>query len=159
MERITSMPHKKKARHGRAFLARRTPWRLRLALPYLTAAKQGEADVAVHVELLAGIRKGEFHFVDLAGLRVEDLAAIPLVAILADAPHDRHADDRLIFVGSVALRALGRTAVAGDVVRGLVHDLQHLALQFAVGLGDLDDRRWLASRVVHLFPRTRRRVI
>src|SRR5690348_3085584 len=127
---------------------------LALAFPHLRPAEQRNADVAVHVQLLAAIGQLQFDLVGLAVVRVEDLAAVPLVAILLHAPHDGHALDRLVVARTFALVA--------DRMRTLLGE-QHLLddpLQRAVWcLADLDDGFGLAGFVVHLRPGSDGRVL
>src|SRR6185312_11229397 len=128
----------------RSVIAQAWPRCLLLAFPGLAAAQQREADVAVHVELLPAVLQRELHLVDLAVLGIEDLAAVPHVAVLAHAPQDGHALDRLVLALAVALRAFRMLAVAGDGFRAAVEQLHHLAFQRAVRLADLDDGLHLA---------------
>src|SRR5689334_843870 len=77
--------------------------------PGLRAAEQRRADVASHVELAAALFRGQPHAIDLAVVRVEDLAAFPAVLVggLADAFDDGHAEHRLVLARVGALVAPG----------------------------------------------------
>src|SRR3546814_20972978 len=81
--------------------------------------------------------------VGLALGRIEHGAAVPLVAVLLQAPEDGHALHGLVLVCALAL-------VAGRVGSAVgLQDLDHLALQRAVGgLGDPPARLPLAGCVV-----------
>src|SRR6187402_3945713 len=59
---------------------------LRLAFPYLAAPEQRETDKAPHFELLAVVGQVHLAAVGLAVLRVEDFAAVPVVAVFLQAP-------------------------------------------------------------------------
>src|SRR5688572_9076484 len=124
-----------------------------LAHPRLRAPEQREALEAPHLELLAAFNRGQDAAVDLAGLRIEDLAAFPFVAVLLHAPDDRHSGDRLV----LALTLAGRADRVGTLV-GLQH-LDHPAAEFAVAFGDLDHRLRLAGGVVDGGPGADRRTV
>src|SRR5581483_2396110 len=123
-------------------------------LPHLRPPQQREADVSVHVELLAVIHELQFDFVGLAVLGIEDLAAVPHVAVLLHAPHDGHAGHRLVVALAFAVLADRIGALLGEQ-----HLLDH-ALQRAVRRsGDFDDGFGFAGFVVHLRPGADRRVV
>src|SRR5579875_2547138 len=123
-----------------------------LAKPSLRPTQHRHADVAAHVELLAVVAQRQLDLVGLAVVRVENLAAVPHIAILFHAPHDDHSVHRLVVAFAGALLA--------DRMRALVGK-QHLfdhALQRAVRLlGDFDDGFRFAGGVVDLRPGADRR--
>src|SRR5690348_10889427 len=125
-----------------------------LPRPHLRPAQQRKADVTMHVQLLAVVGEPQPHLVGLAVVRVEDLPAIPLVAVLLHAPHDGHAFDRLVVALAFALVADGMMTLLGE------QHLLHHALQRAVGRsGYLDDGFRPAGFVVHLGPGADRGVV
>src|SRR5678815_3471310 len=77
------------------------------ALPGLRAAEHRHADVAAHVELLAAVDQRQLGAVDLAVVRIEDVATLEhvLVAARLHVADDRHADHGLVPVSSTHLRA------------------------------------------------------
>src|SRR5687768_6985476 len=87
---------KRNPAQGRVSVGRGPARRLLLAHPGLGAAEQREAHEAADFEFLAAVGRGDLDRIDLAGGRVEDLAAGPAAAVLADAPQDHHALDRLV---------------------------------------------------------------
>lgn len=71
----------------------------------LSAAEDGEADVAVDLEDLAAVLEGNGTAIDVADLRIEDVATGPAIAALRHAPQDLEAEDRLVFEGAGAADA------------------------------------------------------
>ncbi|SOY60164.1 hypothetical protein CBM2586_A110044 [Cupriavidus phytorum] len=119
-----------------------------LPLPGLGASDQADADEAAHVELVAILGERHLALVDLAVFRIEDLAAAPLVvAGLAQAGQDGHADQRLVLACVGALVADARLAVAVDEA------LEQASAVDAVLLGDLHQPARLAGVVVDGLPR------
>src|SRR5262245_26629386 len=68
---------------------------LLVAHPILRAAQEGEADEPAYLELLPAILHYDQGFVHLAVVRVEDLAAGPLVAIFPEIPKHAKSDQWL----------------------------------------------------------------
>src|SRR3546814_3335865 len=79
------------------------------AHPHLLPADEGDA--AGHAELLAAFEQFDLRLVGLALGRIEHGAAVPLVAVLLQAPEDGHALHGLVLVGALALVA-GRVGAA-----------------------------------------------
>jgi len=122
-------------------------------LPHLATAKQRNADVAVHIQLVAAFGQAQLHAIDLAVFRIEDFAAVPYVAIFADVPHDHHALDGLILALTVAFLADRMRTIVGK------QHFLHLGFELSIALGDLDDGLGLAGYIIDLPPRAYRRVV
>src|SRR5262245_24694718 len=105
------------------------PPSLVLAHPRLRASEHRETDVSAHDQLLAVV--GELHrcAVRSAFLRIEDLAAAPLVAHPFHVAQDFHTEDRLAvaIVGALGAHAVLRSGVDED----LSYDAHELAVHFA----------------------------
>src|SRR3546814_4082349 len=95
------------------------------AHPHLLPADEGDA--AGHAELLAAFEQFDLRLVGLALGRIEHGAAVPLVAVLLQAPEDGHALHGLVLVGALALVA-GRVGAAVGLQRSEEHtsELQSL---------------------------------
>src|SRR5438552_1723803 len=78
---------------------------LLLPHPGLRPAKQRHADEAAHLELFAALHQFHLAAIDLAFLRIEDLAAGVLTSVLPQTPQNVHAHDRLILARALALAA------------------------------------------------------
>src|SRR5215212_6725166 len=109
--------------------------RLFRADPGLRAAQDRGADVAAHLELRAAVDRLQADAIDLAVVRIEDVAAVPdrLVAVvLLDPADQRHADDRLVLalVGALLADGVGR--------RRRVEQLLEPAGQHAAGFADAE---------------------
>src|SRR5690606_24446786 len=76
---------------------------VRRAEPILGAPEQRQADVASHLQLLAPFNHLDDTLIDLAVLRVQDVAAGPLFPVAAQAPQDLHPQDGLTAIASVAI--------------------------------------------------------
>src|SRR4029453_14094012 len=123
-------------------------------LPGLRATQQGRADVAAHVELLAAVDQLQLGAVDLAVVRIEDVAAFPDGLVVAARLHvadDRHADDRLV------LAVVGAVLADGVLRRVGIDDLLDLAGVDATALDDAHQRLLLLGVVVDGLPQARGR--
>src|SRR5690606_22257043 len=81
-------------------------WWRSAPLPGLCLAQQRKTHETTDLQLLTVVGQAHLHRVDFAGGRVEDLAALPLVASARDTPHHDHAFNRLILAVAVAFGAL-----------------------------------------------------
>src|SRR5664280_109383 len=114
------------------------------AAPGLGAAQQREADEATHLELRSVVDRRQLDLVDLAVVRVEDVATAEdtLVATRLDVADDGHAEDRLVL-------ALVAAILADGIGRGRrIEELLDLAAEDAVGLDDANQRLLLLGVVV-----------
>src|SRR6476469_6433950 len=139
------------ARDGRDDPERRRSVVHRAAQPGLRAPKDWQADVAAYHELLAALDESHTRPVGLSVLRIEDLAATPLIAIRPHVPENLHADDWLAvpFAGTFA----------ADAVFGICRDEQRVddTDQLVADLADLDHCRWFPIPVADGVPEADRR--
>src|SRR5579863_5495094 len=90
----------------RSNAARALRFAVALVLPFpgLGASDQRDADEAAHGDCLAVRSLGHLGRVDVAGVRIEDLAAVPgPVACGLQPPEHQQADDLLVVVRALAL--------------------------------------------------------
>src|SRR5690242_15071186 len=75
-----------------------------LLLPYpgLRPADKREADETPDIQGFPAVLRLHFDAVNFARFRIEDFTAAILVALLREAPHNRHAQDGLIAPGAGA---------------------------------------------------------
>src|SRR5574337_672767 len=117
--------------------------------PVLVAEERPQ--VAAHLQLLASVLGLQAQAVDLAVVRVEDVAAGPgVVVALLRVADDRHPEHRLVL-------ALVGALVAGLVLLGRIEDLLDLAGENAARIADPNQRLLGLAIVVDRLPQAHRR--
>src|ERR1700683_3323737 len=133
-------------------MMRRSP-RVRLtigfhALPDLGSPKQGNPEIATHEHFLAVIDQAELAAIDPAGIRIDNVPAHVLIALLPHIAYQHQADNRLIPAFIWAAGAFSRVIVG----RGARLDATE---KKAMVLIDIDEPQRLAGLSAKSPPPTR----
>ena len=153
MRQSAGNPEYRRDRHPAQDAAKVGRQRVRaLPQPDLGPPDQRYADEPAHVQAFAILGKRHLAAIGLAVVGIEDFTAGPGIAVFLQSPQDGHADDRFVLALALAFLAQVR-----GIVAGLVEELLHHALEFAVFLSDPDDRALLLGLVVDAAPGADRR--
>lgn len=111
----------------------------------LGAPEDREPNVAVDSEDLATVLERNGAVIDVAALGIQNVAAGPLIAVLAHSPQDLQAQDRLVFERASAADA---ERMRNRRVKELFNSPVEHTLPFANG----DNRLCLPRPVIHGLP-------